>query len=623
MSRSALPTHPVPAPCQAACPAGIDVPSYTSLIAHGRYREAVDLIRQDNPFPWVCGLICPHPCERACAKGYQDAPLSIRALKGFVASAVEKLDDEALRHRPSRVLGKVAVVGSGPAGLSAAVYLADMDYDVTVFEALPVAGGMMAVGIPEYRLPRDVLNKEIKAIKAHGVEIRLNTPIGGDLNVQALRDQGYQAIFLATGAHKPIHMEIDGEAEYAQVDSAVEFLRRQQIGHRERIGDRVVVIGGGNSAFDAARVSRRLGSKDVHVVYRRSRAEMGALPEEIVEAEEEGVTLHLLTIPVRIVGDGNKVTGVECLKAELGLPDSSGRQRPVPIRGSEFILPADGVIVAISQMPDLDYLSEAKEPVEVSRRGRIEVDPQTMATSVEGVFAGGDVVLGPATVIEAVAMGKRAAQQMDRYLRGQALDHHAPIIKPRMRVETVKMEAKDKVRIPPTPLPLVPAEERVTNFEQIELEWTEEMAREEAKRCLRCDICIGCGECAKVCRTKVEVDALRFTDAGGDRVVIVDMLRPQEYCIGCGSCVNVCPTGALSLVTEGSTRRLVKCGTTLAKLEMVQCGECGEYYAPRRFMDYVKRIADAELKRELKRMLCPTCARKAQGRTLADRSGLF
>jgi NADH-quinone oxidoreductase subunit F len=598
----------LPAPCQAACPAGIDVPSYVALIAHGRYREAVNLIREDNPFPWVCGLVCPHPCESSCVKGYQDAPIAIRALKGFVASTVEKMEDELVFHPPERYRGRVAVIGSGPAGLSAACFLGRLEYQVTVFEALPVAGGMMAVGIPAYRLPRNALAKEIRYVENHGVEIRLNSPIGGDKTLASLREEGYQSIFVGTGAHRSNTMRIEGETDFSQVVSATEFLKSQQIGHRERLGQRVVVIGGGNSAFDAARTSIRLGSTDVHVVYRRTRQEMPALEEEIVQAEEEGVRIHYLTLPTRILGDGILVTGIECLQAELGAADRTGRRRPVPKAGSEFTIPADGVIVAIGQAPDMGWLNAA-EGVELTKWGNPVIHPHSLQTSVPDVFAGGDVVLGPATVIEAVAMGKQAAVSIDRYLSGRPLPDAPDLCVPRMRVETVKLEARDKVRIPPAPIPLLAVEERVQGFELIEAEWEDDRARNEARRCLRCDICIGCGECARICRTKVEVDALRFVDAGGDRVVIADMLRPQDKCIGCGSCANICPTGAMQIVDEGSTRKLVKCGATLARLEMVQCSSCGALFTTKRMVEYLKRVVDADRKKELARMHCPDCAR--------------
>lgn len=600
-----------PAPCQASCPAGIDVPSYIALIAHGRYREALDLIRRDNPFPWICGLICPAPCQRACVKGYQDAPLAIRALKGFASAMVERGTDERVIRKPDRHGGKVAVIGAGPAGLTAAYYLALEDYEVTVFEALPIAGGMMAVGIPEYRLPREVLQNEIRRIESHGVDIRLNTPVGGDLTLERLRAEGYQAFFVASGAHKASMTSIAGEAEYSQVTSAIAFLRRQQIGDRGWLGRRVVIIGGGNCAVDAARTSLRLGSEEVTLVYRRTREEMPALPEEIEQAGEEGVNIEYLTIPTRVIGDGSRVTGLEILRADLGAPDHTGRRRPVPRHGTETILPTDGVIVAIGQTPDLSWLSPVSS-LQETRWGTIDVDATSLQTSTHDVFAGGDVVVGPATVVEAVSMGKRAARSIDGYLRNHMVPKVAPEPKPRLQVTPIQLEANEKAGIPPVELKHIPLIERIQSFDQVELEMDEPVARREASRCLRCDLCIGCGECAKVCRTKLEVDALRFVDAGGERVVIADLHRPSERCIGCGSCVNVCPTHCLELIDEGNERRLVKCGTTLARLELAPCSSCGHPFAPKRYLEYIDKVLG-----EQRELLCPDCARSQGGLELA------
>jgi len=598
------------APCQASCPAGIDVPSYLALIAHGRVREAVDLIRRDNPFPWICGLVCPAPCQRACVKGYQDAPLAIRALKGFAAALVERGADERVVRKPERRRGKVAIIGAGPAGLTAAHDLALQDFEVTVYEALPVAGGMMAVGIPEYRLPREVLAEEIRRIESLGVDLRLDTPVGGDLTLERLRAEGTQAFFVATGAHHANITGIAGESEYSQVTSAIAFLRRQQIGDRGWLGRRVVVIGGGNCAVDSARTSRRLGS-EVTLVYRRTREEMPALDEEIEQAAEEGVQIEYLTIPTRVIGDGSHVTGLEIIRAELGAPDHSGRRRPVPSHGTESIIPTDGVIVAVGQRPDLSWLSPGSR-LDSNRYGSIEVNSSTLHTSLPDVFAGGDAVLGPATVIEAVAMGKQAARSILGYLRDGRSPDGPSEPKPRSQVVPIELEGAEKAHIEPLRPTYLPLESRLESFDQVERELTSEEARREASRCLRCDLCIGCGDCAKVCRTKLEVDALRFIDAGGARVVIADLLRPAERCIGCGSCVGVCPTGCLSLVEDGDERRLVKCGTTLARLELAPCSTCGRKFAPKRYLAYIDKVLGRS-----KEPLCPDCARQAAGAKLA------
>jgi len=612
----------IAAPCQLACPAGIDVPSYVALIGHGRYREAVELIRKDNPFPWVCGLICPHPCEQACVRGFQDKPIAIRALKGFAAAYVDKMIDETVYRPPDRFLEKVAIIGAGPAGLTAAYYLCEKGYQVTVFEALPVPGGMMAVGIPEYRLPRHVIHKEVERIEKMGAVIRCNTPIGGDYTMDHLRREGFKAFFVGIGAHRGHRLNIPGETDFPQVWDAVSFLGHQYLGQKEKAGDNVVVIGGGNAAMDAARNSVRLGSERVHLLYRRTRQEMPALDEEIRESEEEGVQFHYLAIPVRIMGEKGKVVGVEWLKAELGEPDASGRRRPIPVRGSDQFMEADGVIVAVGQHPDLLWLGE-EDGLEISRWHTLVVNPHTMQTSIADVFAGGDAVTGPATVVEAIGAGRKAARAIDAYLRGESLPESTPEPIPRMRVEPIQMDASEKVVIPPQQVPFLSLEKRKTTFEQVELGFDEKTAQQEARRCLRCDLCIGCGECSAVCRTQMGVGALQCMGVTDDRVVLTDLLRPGEHCIGCASCVNACPRGCIEAVDDGGERRLIQCGTVLARLELARCESCGRYHAPKKYIDYVNKVADADQPQKLERRLCPQCAREIKAISMAGHVRAF
>jgi NADH-quinone oxidoreductase subunit F len=516
----------------------------------------------------------------------------------------------------------VAVIGAGPAGLTAAYYLCRKGYRVTVFEALPVGGGMMAAGIPEYRLPREVIQKEVRRIERMGVEIRYNTPIGGDYSISRLRQEGFKAFFVAIGAHRGHKLNIPGEGDFPQVWDAVTFLNRQYLGQKEKAGDRVVVIGGGNAAMDASRISVRLGSEEVRVVYRRTREEMPALAEEVIQAEEEGVRFHYLTIPVRIAGEAGRVTGVECLRAELGEPDASGRRRPIPVRGSDFLMEADAVIAGIGQHPDVSWLGE-EEGFEITRWHTLAVHPHSMRTAVPDIFAGGDAATGPATVVQAIGAGKRAAAGIDAFLRGAPMPDRTPDPAPRMRVEPIRLDAAEKVRIPPQEVPLIPLEQRKTTFLPVARGFDEGTARDEARRCLRCDLCKGCGECAAVCRSKVGVGALQCMGAGDDRMVLTDLLRPGEHCIGCGSCMHVCPRRCIETRDEPGVRELVLCGTVLARLEMARCESCGAEYAPRKYIEHVNRIADADQPFKLDRRLCPNCAREVKAVSMAGVAGAF
>ncbi|MGQ9655953.1 MAG: FAD-dependent oxidoreductase, partial [Thermodesulfobacteriota bacterium] len=394
-----------PAPCQMACPSGIDVPSYIALVGQGRYAEAVTLIRQDNPFPWVCGLVCTHPCEFVCVRGQVDDPIAIKALKAFAA---EKALAEGRYRNPSPEPDtghRVCVVGAGPAGLTATYFLALKGHRVTVVEALPMAGGMMMVGIPRYRLPREVIDREVGLIEELGVEFRFNTRLGEDVTLQSLREEGFEAFFIAVGAHCSHRLAVPGE-DLPQVLDAVKFLQDVALGKRRRPGERVVVVGGGNVAIDAARSLIRLGCSEVTLLYRRSRSEMPANVEEVRQAEEEGVHLVFLTIPVEVVGQRGRVTGLRCLRARLSEPDQRGRKRPVPVEGSDHVISADAVVTAIGQRVDTRGLEHLE--LKWTSWDTIVADTITAGAGKEGLFAGGDVVLGPATVVEAIGAGKRA-----------------------------------------------------------------------------------------------------------------------------------------------------------------------------------------------------------------------
>lgn len=485
-------------PCKAACPAGVDIQGYVALISQGKFKEALSLIRQKLPLPGTVGRVCLHPCESECHRGKVDAPIAIAALKRFVTDYETSVETEEITPAPRTRDETVAIIGSGPSGLTAAHDLVLMGYGVTVFEALPTPGGMLAVGIPEYRLPRKVLQTEIEAIQKLGVEIRLETTIGKDgLTLGELWKQGYKAIFIAVGAHNSVKLDIPGE-ELEGVYPGVSFLREVNLGKEVPIGKRVIIIGGGNVAIDAGRTALRLGSREVTVIYRRSRQEMPASEEEITEAEHEGIKIHYLATPVRILGKSGKTVSVECIQMELGEPDASGRRRPIPVEGSEFTINVDMVIPAIGQVPDLTCLPKNSK-FQISPRVTFEVDSRSLVTNIPGIFAGGDAVLGPATVIEAIATGHRAAMAINSYLQGETL---RPEEEPLSIVTIEDIDITDIEERNRAGQPTIPYEERTASFKEVNLGFNHEMAIEEAKRCLNCGVCSGCRECEKVCQAK-------------------------------------------------------------------------------------------------------------------------
>ncbi len=485
------------APCVMTCPAGINVQGYVQLIGEGKYRESVQLIMERLPLPGVLGRVCPHPCEADCRRNEVEESISIRDLKRFAADQVDlaTLPHPQIEDRPE----KVAVIGSGPAGLTVAYYLRLRGYQITIFEAMPKLGGMLRLGIPDYRLPQEVLDQEIDLILDHGIDVQTGKRLGQEFTLDDLKEQGYMAVFLGIGAHRSLKLRIHGEDDYEGVLDAVEFLRDVNMGSRELPGKRVVIIGGGNVAIDAARTALRLGAEDVTIVYRRSREEMPAYPEEIEEALEEGVNLHYLTAPVRIHGSNGHVTGFECIKTELGEPDASGRRRPIPVEGSEFTIECDAVIPAIGQQPDVAWFSDHTE-LETSRRSTFVVNPHTMQTSIPHIFASGDAVTGPATVIEAVSSGHKATEAIHRFLNGEDMEAFAAELAGREPPgrswdEIPKGLARD-ARATVSHRDIT---ERIRSFEEVNLGFSEEAARHEAHRCLNCGVCSECMECVKAC----------------------------------------------------------------------------------------------------------------------------
>ncbi len=482
-------------PCRASCPIHVNAQGYIALISAGKFEEALALVRAKNPFPGITGRICTHPCESACRRKEVEQPIAIDGLKRFL-SDFEKEDKTDLFVPPENGK-KAAIVGSGPAGLLAAWDLRKMGYGVTIFEALPVAGGMLAVGIPEYRLPRAALNKEIDYLGRMGVEIRLNTPIGKDLSLQDIKGQGYDAIFIATGAHLSRKLGLEGE-EASGVVHAVDFLRRVALSQPVKLGERVVVIGGGNAAIDAARTVYRLGAKEVTIAYRRTQNEMPAQEEEIEEAEYEGIKIEYLTAPAKLLVENGAIQGVQCYRMALGEPDESGRPRPIPISGSEFIIEADTLIPAISQEPDLSFL-DGKERIQANRWGNIEADPLTLETGAIGIFAGGDAVTGPQTYIEAMAAGRKAAISIDRYLREEDLRigrEEEGAHKDSVLVDTEGVQYRPRASVV-----TLPSEKR-RSFDETSLGLSEEDVIRESERCLQCAGCSECLECVKACEAK-------------------------------------------------------------------------------------------------------------------------
>jgi len=528
-------------PCRAACPACINIQAYVALISQGKFREALEVIRRYIPFPLVCGRVCFAPCEDACTRSKVDENIGIRILKRFVADyelAIAKAEKPTLV--PKIHEERVAIIGSGPAGLTAAYELAKMGYPVTVFEKSSELGGMLRECIPKFRLPKDILDIEIDYVKGIGIETQANTEIGKDVTIEELTKQGYKAVFLAIGAQKSMKLNIEGE-ELTGVIDAIEFLKAVNKNEKVELGDQVAVIGGGNVAIDVARTALRLGPKNVTIFYRRSRKEMPAHPHEVKEAEAEGVRIEFLVTPKRILGENGKVTAIELIRMELGPPDETGRRRPIPIEGSEFTVPVNSMIPAIGEIPDTTFLPKE---ISIARRNRIVVDPITLETTKPGIFAGGDAVTGPASVIEAIAAGKRAAVYIDQYLRGKPL-------KAIEEVETVEAtwlseeELKTVEKRPRQPMPTLNPYERVRNFKEVELGLSIKSALAEARRCLLCGPCEECLESEDFC----EAD---------------DVIIDENKCTGCGTCVIVCPFGALEKDEKG-----------VAKVFESICKSCG------------------------------------------------
>lgn len=598
-----------PAPCQMACPAGIDIPSYVTLIGMGKDAEAIQIIRRDNPFPWVCGLVCTRPCEFMCVRGRIDKPVSIKFMKAFAA---ERAMSERRYANPPKEADngkKVCVIGAGPAGMSAAYYLVLKGYDVSVFESLPVAGGMIRVGIPRYRLPDEVIDREVGMLEDLGVKFIFNTRFGKDITIEQLRSEGFEAFFFAIGAHSSFKLDIPGENDYPQVAEAIGFLKRVALGDHRLPAKKAVIVGGGNVAIDAARTCLRLGCHEVVMAYRRTRDEMPADAEEVEQAEEEGIHFSFLTIPIEVVGENGKVSGLRCLKAKLVETEGSTRKSPVPIEGSDYIIEADMIISAIGQKVEQKSLTDISG-LKWSRRGTIDINRISMETSIPGIFAAGDAVTGPATVIEAIGGGKRAADAIDRYLSGIPQPKIPPVPVRHESVECLSVPAGTKMILQRPEMPLLNLDRRRTIFQQVELGYSENEVREEARRCLRCDICRRCGECVKVCRDKMGINALQLGYLDFDHPVQTDFRKTEEKCICCGSCANNCPNHAMKIEDVRDERILSLCGTILNRQKLLRCEKCGVAMGSAEYLNYIAEKTQNIAQTTDQRRLCNKCLRE-------------
>lgn len=571
-------------PCAVACPSHTDVQGYVGLIANGQYKEAVKLMKEQLPLPSSIGRVCPHPCETACRRNLVEEPISIAGLKYFAADL--DLFDENGPYMPEIKESsgkKIAIVGAGPAGLTAAYYLLQEGHEVEIFEAMPKPGGMLRYGIPEYRLPKSIVDAEVKIIENMGAKIRYNTKLGNDISVDYLKNK-YDASFLAIGAWKSSSMRCEGE-NLEGVIGGIDFLRQVTENEDVKIGDKVVVVGGGNTAMDVVRTSVRLGAKEVRLLYRRTKDQMPAEELEIREAEEEGVKFSFLVSPINVVDNNGKAVGVRCQKMELGEEDASGRRRPVPIEGAEETFEADTVIAAIGQSVTLDNI----KGINTTKRGTIEVVNGTFQTNIENVFAGGDAVSGPKIAIDAIAQGKNAARVMMSYLNGKMV----PFKEFKMvdRNYLTEEDFKDITKEARTSVKAVDEEIRKNNFQEVAIGFTEEEAKKEAARCLECgckdyfecqlikyakednidtekeygenhnrehddghpfvvrnsDKCIQCGLCIRTCDEVMGITALGLIDRGFEAIVAPALGMPLKDtdCISCGQCIDGCPTGAL------------------------------------------------------------------------------
>jgi NADPH-dependent glutamate synthase beta subunit-like oxidoreductase len=481
------------APCRQTCPAEIDIPQYVAQIRAGDYEGAVDTIRERNPFLLSCGRVCPHPCETNCRRGIEDEPVSINQLKRFVADYEMNSGERLPIATAPETRKRIAVIGGGPAGLTCAYFLRRLGHQVNIFEAMPKLGGMLRYGIPEYRLPKEVLDWEIQSILDLGVDFHTNVKFGHDFDLSSLVASGFDAIFMGIGAWKDASLRVEGE-DLKGCYTGIDFLSRLAGGETFPLGRTAAIIGGGNTAIDCTRNLIRLGVKKVYIVYRRTRGEMPANEVEIDAAEHEGVEFLFLAAPVKVIGDDDgRVTHLEYLKMELGEPDASGRRRPVPIEGSETLLETDMVITAIGQSPDVSFTERSKKrlaELNTTRWNTVDVDPMTLQSNIPYIFAAGDAATGPSLVVEAIGGGRRAARSIHQYVMGRPVVARKNELGKDLIAETIFDQVDGIVKNARAPMPELPVEERIYSFIEVDQVLTEVSAKGESNRCLSC--CLTC-----------------------------------------------------------------------------------------------------------------------------------
>ncbi len=513
-------------PCKVECPAQIDVQGYVNLAAKGKFEEALQLIKLSSPFPSICGRVCHHPCEAGCNRDQIDEPVAIHSVERFLADLDLKADE---RYRPE-INGKkkerAAIVGSGPAGLTCAYYLAQEGYKVTIFEKAPLLGGMLTTGIPSYRLPRKIVEAEIQLIRDMGVTMKTGIEVGKDKTIAQLRRDGFNAFFIAVGAQESIRLGIEGE-DLGGVYSGLDYLRQLNLGKPVRLGKKVAVIGGGNAAMDAVRSARRLGSEKAFIIYRRSLEEMPSRPEEIKECREEKIPINTLTQPVRFIGKNGRINGIECIRMRLTEPDESGRPKPEPIPGSEFTVKVDAAIIALGQESDWCCLTP-ECACTLTEWGTMNVDPLTLQSDDPDIFSGGDAIRGPKSVVEAIADGRQAAISIHRYLSCQDLRLGRDV-----KFKAIKEPQKEKYDpAARAQMPYLEPQKRVKNFSEVQKGFTKKVAVQEAKRCISCGTC-----CVQACPW----DVMQFNHEV-TKAVKCDLCVEKRGRSEIPACYAICPT---------------------------------------------------------------------------------